>query len=87
MNIGARTLERWRAEGMHVERDGNRLLVEESVVRAWKRWKSMKNVRHGKRRRVDFAGGVSSARVTDAQLERARLDWIAAGDRDEEAAP
>lgn len=80
--VGVRTLERWRAEGMTVHRSGNRLEVDPQVVRAWKRWKSLRNVRHEKRRRVAAAGGVSGARVTEAQYERARREWIAAGGRE-----
>lgn len=82
--VGRRTLERWRGEGMRVKRDGNRLLVDPMTVRAWKRWKSLKNVRHERRRRVAFAGGVSGALVTEAQRERVFREWVAAGGRPDE---
>lgn len=83
LDVGHRTLERWRSEGMTVVRDRNRLLVRPEHVRAWKRWKSLQNVRARKRRREAAEMGVPGAVVSQKAWERARREWIAAGGREE----
>lgn len=82
--IGLRTLERWKTEGLIVRRErSGRVLVNPVHVRAWLRWKSLRNGAERARRARAVARGETGAQVSDAAMERARREWIAAGGSEE----
>lgn len=78
-DVPLRTLNRWRAEGMHVVVEGGRLFARLDHVLAWKRWKSLANPAAGFRRARAARAGESGAVVTDEQYRRAWREWVAAG--------
>lgn len=77
--VTLRTLRTWRSEGLIVEEQGGRLYVRTDHVLAWKRWKSLTNPAAGYRRARAAAAGEAGAVVKDAQIEKARREWVAAG--------